>query len=114
MKVGLALGGGGARCFAHLGVLRALHQHDITPVAIAASSTGAVLSALYAAGHSLDEIIGLGERTRAYQVVKPQLASGFLSQHGLEKLLRERLPETFEELRVSLASRLWISRLESL
>lgn len=48
--VGLALGSGGARGFAHLGVLRALREAGVSPVCIAGTSMGAVVGAFAAAG----------------------------------------------------------------
>jgi len=49
-KVGLALGGGVARGFAHIGVLRALLRNGIKPDIIAGTSIGAVVGAAYLAG----------------------------------------------------------------
>ena len=43
MKVGLVLGGGGARGLAHIGALRALEEHDHRPAAIAACSIGGII-----------------------------------------------------------------------
>lgn len=61
--VGLVLGGGGARGFAHLGVLRVLHEHRIPVDRIAGTSMGAVVGGLYAAGLPVDELERLfGER----------------------------------------------------
>lgn len=54
-KIGLALGGGVARGWAHIGVIRALHKAGIKPDIIAGTSIGAVVGGCYAAGH-LDEI----------------------------------------------------------
>ncbi|GJE45930.1 patatin-like phospholipase family protein [Methylobacterium soli] len=53
---GLVLGGGGARGFAHLGVLRALHEADHTIDFVGGTSIGAVVAASVAMGWSLDEI----------------------------------------------------------
>lgn len=50
LKVGLALGGGGARALAHIGILEILDELNLHPSAIAASSAGAVIGALYAGG----------------------------------------------------------------
>jgi len=47
--VGLALGGGAARGFAHIGVLRKLREHGITPDVIVGTSIGAVVGGCYAA-----------------------------------------------------------------
>ena len=55
-KVGLALGGGGARGAAHIGVLKALEQLDIPVDYIAGTSMGAVVGGLYASGMSPEEI----------------------------------------------------------
>ena len=48
--IGLALGGGGARGFAHIGVIRTLVAHGIMPDVIVGTSIGAVVGGCYAAG----------------------------------------------------------------
>ena len=55
-RVGLALGGGGARGLAHVGVLRALEELRVPVDFIAGTSIGAVIGGLYASGVPLDEI----------------------------------------------------------
>ena len=54
-KIGLALGGGAARGWAHIGVLRALEKAGIKPDIIAGTSIGAVVGGCYAAGR-LDDV----------------------------------------------------------
>ena len=49
-KIGLVLGGGGARGAAHIGVLRALEREHIPVDYIAGTSMGAIIGALYASG----------------------------------------------------------------
>jgi len=49
VRFGLALGGGAARGIAHVGVLRALEEGGQPPDAIAGTSMGAIIGALYAA-----------------------------------------------------------------
>ncbi len=56
-KVGIALGGGAARGWAHIGVLRALAQVGVVPDIIAGTSIGAVVGGCFAAGR-LDELEG--------------------------------------------------------
>ncbi len=56
-KIGLALGGGAARGWAHIGVLRALTQAGIVPDIVAGTSIGAVVGGCFAAGR-LDELEG--------------------------------------------------------
>ena len=55
-KIGLVLGGGGARGAAHIGVLRALERERIPVDYIAGTSMGAIIGALYASGYTVDEI----------------------------------------------------------
>ena len=55
-KICVVLSGGGARGFAHIGVLRYLEEHHIPVSCIAGTSMGAVIGGLYAAGMSADEI----------------------------------------------------------
>ncbi len=49
-RLGIALGGGGTRGFAHVGVLKALESHQLAPSLIAGTSAGSVVGALYASG----------------------------------------------------------------
>lgn len=51
-KIGLALGGGAARGFAHIGVIKALESQGIYPDIIVGTSAGSVVGALYAAGNN--------------------------------------------------------------
>ncbi len=55
-RIGLVLGGGGARGAAHVGVLKVLEQMDIPIDCIAGNSMGAIVGGLYAAGLSPEEI----------------------------------------------------------
>ncbi len=52
IRIGLALGGGAARGFAHIGVIKALEAHGIHPDLVAGTSAGSVVAALYASGMS--------------------------------------------------------------
>jgi NTE family protein len=49
--IGLALGGGAARGFAHIGIVRTLIAHGIVPNVVVGTSIGAVIGGAYAAGH---------------------------------------------------------------
>src|SRR6201989_1610306 len=49
--IGLALGGGPARGFAHIGIVRTLIAHGIVPNVVVGTSIGAVVGGAYAAGH---------------------------------------------------------------
>lgn len=52
VKIGLALGGGAARGFAHIGVIKALEAQGIVPDIVVGTSAGSLVGALYAAGNS--------------------------------------------------------------
>ncbi|MDD4310790.1 MAG: patatin-like phospholipase family protein, partial [Candidatus Cloacimonetes bacterium] len=54
--LGYALSGGGARGFAHIGVLKVLEEEGIKPDYIAGSSIGAIIGAIYAMGYTPQEI----------------------------------------------------------
>lgn len=55
--VGLVLSGGGARGYAHVGVIKALEEHGIPIDYITGTSMGAIVGGLYAAGYSPDEMV---------------------------------------------------------
>lgn len=56
IKIGLALSGGGAKAFAHIGVLRVLEKNDIPIDYISGTSMGGIVASLYAVGYTPDEI----------------------------------------------------------
>lgn len=52
LKIGLALGGGAARGFAHIGVIKVLESQGIVPDIVVGTSAGSLVGALYAAGNN--------------------------------------------------------------
>ena len=58
-RIGLVLGGGGARGAAHIGVLKELERQRVPIDAIAGTSMGAIVGGLYASGMSADELVEL-------------------------------------------------------
>lgn len=59
VSIGLVLGGGGARAYAHLGILKVLEEEDIPIDMIAGTSMGAFLGALHVLGKTTEEILEL-------------------------------------------------------
>ena len=55
-SVGLVLSGGGAKGIAHIGVIKALEEHDIPIDYVAGTSMGAIIGGLYAAGYTPEEM----------------------------------------------------------
>ena len=66
----LALGGGGARGYAHIGVARALDAHGLHPARIVGTSMGAVVGAGLAAGRTPLEILAAARRLSVYRLVR--------------------------------------------
>jgi NTE family protein len=60
-KIGLTLGGGGAKGFAHIPILEAFDELGIKPYCITGTSIGSILGALYAADHSAADIVAMIE-----------------------------------------------------
>ncbi len=91
-KVGLALGGGGARGYAHLGVIRTLCRHDIPIHIIVGTSMGAVIGGAYACGvdlTKLERIIKTLDLNRMLRFPKSSLR-GLVGNTASEYLLKRR------------------------
>ena len=56
IKIGIALGGGAAKGFAHIGVIKMLEANGFTPAVVAGTSAGSVVGALYASGMTAFEL----------------------------------------------------------
>lgn len=98
MDIALALGGGGARCFAQIGALRALEEAGHRVVAISACSTAAFIGALYAAGRSADAIYEIAKSADYSSFLNLRGRSGLMSQEPIRVLLEPFLPARFEDL----------------
>lgn len=103
-KTGLVLSGGGARGFAHLGVIRALNDKGIFPGIVSGTSAGAIVGALYADGYSPDEIMKLMNSKSSFDFFSftmPRM--GFMKISGVDKILRSSLRASrFEDLKIPL------------
>ena len=60
-KIGLALGGGAARGFAHIGVIQVLEEAGIRPALVTGTSAGSLVAAFYASGKSVGQLQRLAE-----------------------------------------------------
>jgi NTE family protein len=104
-KVGLALGGGFARGIAHIGVLRALEEHEIPIDFIAGTSVGALIAATYASGTPLEEMERQGQATRFSDFGRWTLSRmGMASNERLEHFLHKFTPaEFFSQMKIPLS-----------
>lgn len=112
-KIALVLGGGAAKGFAHIGVIKALEAQGIVPDMILGTSAGAVVGVLYAAGFN-----GFELQKIALQLEESQLSDWSLPDRGLikgealqnfiNKTLRgrtlEKLPRTFGAVATDLST----------
>lgn len=101
-RLGLALGGGGARGLCHIGVWRVLEELDIRPDVLAGTSMGGLLGALIAAGHDAASLEKIERSVDWPRLINWGLTGGILSSERLRAWLRELLPDTFEELQIPL------------
>ena len=90
LVVGLALGGGGARGAAHIGVLTELEEAGVPIQAIAGTSAGSLVGALYAYGLSPDQILALAVKTTWRDLVNISLPRvGLVNASRMEGLLND-------------------------
>ncbi len=94
-RLGVALGGGSARGYAHLGALASLERNGLTPDLIVGTSFGAVVGALYATGRAIDDLKAEAEAMRRRDVF-PHIADFGL--HHAALFGGRRLEEYFDRL----------------
>ncbi|MBC6997530.1 patatin-like phospholipase family protein [Cytophaga sp. FL35] len=100
-SLGLILSGGGVRGMAHIGVIRALNEYDISANVVSGSSVGALVGALYANGNSVTEMLSFFKETPLFKynfltIVKP----GFIDTDRYFDVFRVYFPEdSFEKLK---------------
>lgn len=103
MEISLALGGGGIKGIAHIGVIRCLEQAGFRIRAISGTSAGALVGALYASGLSASDIECLVKRMDQSNLFgrKHQDGPALLGFAGLTQILSEVLGNrTFETLNI--------------
>lgn len=103
-KTGIAMSGGGIKGMCHVGVLKALEEVGVKPDIISGVSAGAIVGALYADGHTPDEIANIFDHVEFRKMTKLQVPSGgFFKNDRFEKYLGSNLrAKTFEELKIPL------------
>jgi NTE family protein len=108
MKIGYALGGGGARGLAHIGVLKVLEEHGIFPDVVTGTSVGAIVGALYSGGYKPGEIeklvLGLDWKKLIQLVDMTPPLRGLLQGKRFVLLLKSILGDlTFAQLKYAFA-----------
>ncbi len=90
-SIGLALGSGGARGLAHIGVIQVLEEHEVSIDVVAGSSIGSLVGALYGSGNdgeALHRIASDATLLKIMPLFDPSLRHGFLGGTKLERLIK--------------------------
>ena len=106
-KITLALGGGGIKGFAHIGVIRQLLKEEFEITAIAGTSVGGIVGALYAAGFSTEEMEAFSRNLNFQKMINraPKDAPSLAGLQGLFNVLKEKLEDmSFKDLKIPFVS----------
>jgi NTE family protein len=103
-KIGLALGGGAARGFAHIGVIQVLEEHGIKPDFVVGTSAGSLVAALYAAGKNGAELGTLADAMDESTLTDWSYPGrGLIRGAALAKFVRDHTgSRTIEQMRIPL------------
>ena len=102
--IGLALSGGGAKGFAHIGAIQALEEKGIKPDIISGTSAGAIVGAFYACGFKPKEILEMFMKHDVKDFLSFTLPKeSFLKYDGFRKFMEKTFPvKSLEELKIPL------------
>jgi NTE family protein len=108
-RIGLALGGGGAKGFAHIAYLEALDELGVRPCAISGTSMGSVMGAMYVCGYTPRMILDVLKKLSETRLSSPGILSKLqyvppiIAASGVKRLLCRYLGEkTFEDAPIPL------------
>ncbi len=99
--IGLALSGGAARGFAHIGVVKVLQEHEVPIHHVAGTSAGSIVGALLCSGYGWKEMVEVAHSLKWPELVAPTLSGmGLVRAEKLEQFMGDLLGEgIFEELK---------------
>jgi len=105
LRIGIAFGGGGAKGFAHVGILKVFEKYGIKPDFIAGTSVGSIIGATYALGYSADEIIARGASfTKKFSKFKNfnLFSESIIKDKNINKAIKDLVGEesTFKDLKI--------------
>lgn len=105
-KIGLALSGGAARGFAHLGVFKVLEEHNIPFDVIAGTSAGSFAGAAFAGGMKSDEVIEMAREITWLKMAGFSYSpKGFLTNSPMGNFIKKNfLRDKFEDLEIPFAA----------
>lgn len=97
-RVGVVLGGGGARGVAAIGILEVLHEAGLHPEVVAGTSMGAMIGAFWAAGYTPRDMHELATTLKWTEVFDISVAGGIMRGGRFQRWLANHLPDHFEDL----------------
>lgn len=103
-RIGLALGGGAARGFAHIGVIQVLEENGLRPDLVVGTSAGSLVAALYASGKTAAELGTLADAMDETAFADWSFPGrGLIRGEALAKFVRDQTGgKTIEQMRIPL------------
>jgi len=105
-RIGLALGGGAARGFAHVGVIQVLEEAGLHPQLVTGTSAGSLVAALYASGKTSQELRRVAETMEEAEItdwMMPILNRGALRGEALAKYVNTQVGgKAIEQMKIPL------------
>jgi NTE family protein len=105
-KLALALGGGAARGFAHVGVIQVLEEAGIKPDMVVGTSAGSVVAALYASGKNAEQLKSVAQTMEEASIADwklPITGRGVLQGDALARYMTSQIGgKRFEDLKIPL------------
>jgi NTE family protein len=105
-RIGLALGGGAARGFAHVGVIQVLEEAGLQPHLVTGTSAGSLVAALYASGKTSQELRRVAETMEEAEItdwMMPILNRGALRGEALARYVNTQVGgKSIEQMRIPL------------
>lgn len=104
VKIGLALGGGGARGFAHIGAIKAFEEYGLKFDYVAGTSAGSIVGAFYSAGYSYSQMYEVAKKMDVKDIRTNKIVFMPSKSDGIEKVFIDELGDiNIEDLPIPFA-----------
>ena len=105
VKIGLALGGGGARGFAHLGAIKAFEEYGLKFDYVAGTSAGSIVGAFYCAGYNYSQLFEVAKNMDVKDIRTNKIVFMPSKSDGIEKVFTDELGNiNIEDLQIPFAA----------
>ena len=91
-KIGLCLGGGGTRGYAHLGAIKAFEEYGIKFDAVAGTSVGSIVGVLYCSNMKFEELYKVSKKVQPKEIRKSKFGFMPSDTEGLQSLINASCP----------------------